>query len=392
VRQYQFDLPTTLRFRDLIEEYGRMRRLEAMTPQRRGQRFNQLVADLLGCWGTDRVQANILGTGEIDVAFTIDGMRFLLEAKWEAGPVSFDPIAKLSRRISQRLSGTRGVFLSMSGYTADAQRDVLRGQQPDMLLIDRTHLEAMLSGLFSPADLFTELVDRASYRGEVYTRLTDLVVSPEETELPPVALGSPLVQDVPVITETATGIHAEVVLYGTQPSATTVDGVTVGPSGRLLLTMPDGVAGVDLGAGVSDWAVPIPGCPAARSPWPTGASWCCMAPPSSGGMATPSRLRAAASQAGPRLPNTLNVSIVGLRGRELLAAAPGVAAARNKVWAELVRSDTHCSVRNTRAENTASALAGGMLSSSKSPTLTRRRSVGRFVLSLAAMAGPISMG
>ena len=74
-----------------------MRRLEAMTPQRRGQRFNQLVADLLGCWGTDRVQANILGTGEIDVAFTIDGMRFLLEAKWEAGPVSFDPIAKLSR-------------------------------------------------------------------------------------------------------------------------------------------------------------------------------------------------------------------------------------------------------------------------------------------------------
>src|SRR6266851_475281 len=261
VRQYQFDLPTTLRFRDLIEEYGRMRRLEAMTPQRRGQRFNQLVADLLGCWGTDRVQANILGTGEIDVAFTIDGMRFLLEAKWEAGPVSFDPIAKLSRRISQRLSGTRGVFLSMSGYTADAQRDVLRGQQPDMLLIDRTHLEAMLSGLFSPADLFTELVDRASYRGEVYTRLTDLVVSPEETELPPVALGSPLVQDVPVITETATGIHAEVVLYGTQPSATTVDGVTVGPSGRLLLTMPDGVAGVDLGAGVSDWAVPIPGCP-----------------------------------------------------------------------------------------------------------------------------------
>ena len=260
VRQYQFDLPTSLRFCALIEEYGRMRRLEDMTPQRRGQRFNQFVADLLGCWGTDRVQANVLGAGEIDAAFTLDGTRFLLEAKWEAGPVSFDPIAKLSRRISQRLSGTRGVFLSMSGYTAGALRDVLRGQQPDMLLVDRDHLEAMLSGLFSPADLFTELVDRASYRGEVYVGLAELAVPPEVAALPALAPGSPPVQDVPVITQTAPGVHAEVVLYGTQPSATTIDGVAVDAGGRLLLTMPEGIARVDLGTGVIDWAVPIPGC------------------------------------------------------------------------------------------------------------------------------------
>ena len=260
MRQYQFDLPATLRLRQLIDEYGRMRRLEEMTPQRRGQRFNQLVADLLGCWGTERVQANVLGTGEIDVAFTIDGTRFLLEAKWEAGPVSFDPIAKLSRRISQRLSGTRGVFLSMSGYTADARRDALRGQQPDMLLIDRTHLEAMLSGLFSPADLFAELVDRASYRGEVYTGLMDLVVPPEETELPALALGSPPEQVIPVVTETAPGVHAEVILHGIQPTATTVDGLAVDQSGQLLLTMPDGIASAGLWTGVTDWAVPIPGC------------------------------------------------------------------------------------------------------------------------------------
>ena len=55
----------------------------------------------------------------------------------------------------------------MSGYTAGAIGDMLRGQQPDILLLDRSHLEAMLSGLFSPADLFTGLLDRASYGGEV---------------------------------------------------------------------------------------------------------------------------------------------------------------------------------------------------------------------------------
>jgi hypothetical protein len=279
VRQYQFDLPTSLRFCALIEEYGRMRRLEDMTPQRRGQRFNQFLADLLGCWGTDRVQAKVLGAGEIDVAFTIDGTRFLLEAKWEAGPVSFDPIAKLSRRISQRLSGTRGVSLSMSGYTAGALRDVLRGQQPGMLLVDRDHLEAMLSGLFSPADLFTELVDRASYRGEVYAGLAERAVPPEVAARPALALASQPVQDIPVITQTAPGVQAEVVLYGTQLSATTIDGVAVDAGGRLLLTMPEGIARVDLGTGVIDWAVPIPGCrrgalaPSMRSGAPRAPGW-----------------------------------------------------------------------------------------------------------------------
>src|SRR5258708_4072236 len=145
VHRYDFDLLAAVRFRELIDEYGRMWRLEGMTPQARGQQFNELVAELLRCWGLERVQANVRSVGEIDVTFAVDGTRFLLEAKWEQGPVSFDPIAKLSRRITQRLAGTRGVCLSMSGYTADALSDMLRGQQPDLLLLDRAHFEAMLT-------------------------------------------------------------------------------------------------------------------------------------------------------------------------------------------------------------------------------------------------------
>jgi hypothetical protein len=142
---YQFDLPAALRLGDMIGEYGRMRRLEGMSPQARGQRLNEFVAELLRYWGLDGAEAGVRGAGEIDVAFAADGTRFVLEAKWEHAPVGFGPIAKLSRRITQRLAGTRGVFLSMSGYTADALSDAVRGQQPDTLLLDRTHLEAMLS-------------------------------------------------------------------------------------------------------------------------------------------------------------------------------------------------------------------------------------------------------
>jgi hypothetical protein len=60
-------------------------------------------------------------------------------------------MAKLRGRITQRLAGTRGVLLSMSGYSDEALEGIVRGQQLDVLLLDRTHLEAMLSGLLSPS-------------------------------------------------------------------------------------------------------------------------------------------------------------------------------------------------------------------------------------------------
>jgi len=232
VHRYNFDIPATLRLRELIAGYGRMRGLEEMTVQQRGQRLNEFVAELLRYWGLGRVEANVRSIGEIDVAFAIDDTRFILEAKWEQAPVSFDPIAKLSRRITQRLTGPRGVFLSMSGYTAGAIGDMLRGQQPDILLLDRSHLEAMLSGLFSPADLFTGLLDRASCRGEVQVPLTGLLMPDDRSPLPALTISSPAGDFPPVITETAPGIHAEVVLHGTQPQDTVIDGITVDGLGQ----------------------------------------------------------------------------------------------------------------------------------------------------------------
>lgn len=267
---YRFDLAAALRFRELIGEYGALRRLEGTTPQLRGQRFNQFIADVLACWGIGRVQVSVRGAGEIDVAFALDGTRFVLEAKWEAGPVDFGPIAKLSRRITQRLTGTRGVFLSMSGYTAGALGDAIRGQQPDMLLLDRGHLEAMLSGLLSPADLLTELLDWASYSGNVHVPLADLLLPAEKPELPEFVLGSEPDQGFPVVTDTAPGVLARVVLHGTRPLAATVDGVALDSAGRLLLTLPAGVARINLGTGVTEWAVPVPGCRGSALPLPDG--------------------------------------------------------------------------------------------------------------------------
>lgn len=135
-----------------------------------------------------------------------------------------------------------------------------------MLLLDRMHLEAMRSGLLSPADLFTELMDRASYRGKVRVALTGLLVPKSQPVLRPNGPDD----SVSVITEMAPGVRGDVVLHGTQPQETIADGIAVDRDSRLLLTMPQGVVRADPGTGASDWAVPVPGCRGSALPCPDG--------------------------------------------------------------------------------------------------------------------------
>jgi hypothetical protein len=97
----------------------------------------------------------------------------------------------------------------------------------------------------------------------------ELIVPPEEPAPPALALGAESDHPVPVVTETGPGVRAEVLLHGSQPSETTVDGIAVDPDGRLLLTMPAGIARVDLRTGRLDWAVPIPVAGAMRWRWRT---------------------------------------------------------------------------------------------------------------------------
>lgn len=160
----------------LIDEYGRLQRLEGCTPQSRGQRFNGLIAEFLQCHGID-ARANHQSAGEIDVLFTVDGVNHVLEAKWLSPKVDTGDIAKLQKRVRQRLAGTCGVLLSMSGYSPDALRDVKDGERLEIILLDRAHWEAMLSDQVPPAKMFALARSRAAFQGDAYSPLPDLLES-----------------------------------------------------------------------------------------------------------------------------------------------------------------------------------------------------------------------
>ncbi|MEO6083817.1 MAG: hypothetical protein ABIQ18_12015 [Umezawaea sp.] len=105
-------LQDPIKWRKLAHDYAQLRQLNnGMTPQVRGQRFNSLIAELFECFGIP-AKANQKSVGEVDVTFNHGGRRFILEAKWENRKTATGPIAKLQRRLEQRMVGASGVLLS----------------------------------------------------------------------------------------------------------------------------------------------------------------------------------------------------------------------------------------------------------------------------------------
>jgi hypothetical protein len=257
--------------RDLIARYGDLRAGDAGTAQARGRALNSVVAAVLRWWGIE-AKVGVQGSGgrdEIDVVFAVDQTRFILEAKWLKDPVDADPVAKLADRIRSRAAGTRGVLLSMSGYTRPVLDAAEHNKWPDILLLDRAHFEAMLCGVADPASLLGAILDHASYRGGSYATLTELLTD-RRPEPPPVFVTvPPAALPWPILNTASPGVTARAVLAGAG-SWPEISGMACGPDGTLLLTVPGGVITANPRTGATSWALCLAGCRGTPAVWPDG--------------------------------------------------------------------------------------------------------------------------
>lgn len=240
-------------WRALIDEYARLERLAGHTPQSRGQRFNGVIAELFECWGLE-ARANDRSKGEIDVGFTHEGVRYVLEAKWEKTKADFGDLAKLRSRVTQRLSGTYGIFLAMAGYTPEALSGVSDGQRLELLLLDRSHWEAMLTGLVPPQELLNLVRDQAAFHGDAFTPLATLLA--QSARPPEIEFGGGTRTE-PILESASEGAHAQVVLSVARSDQLGITGI-----GRdeLLLTMSAGIVRANLATRTVTAAVEVPHC------------------------------------------------------------------------------------------------------------------------------------
>jgi hypothetical protein len=151
----------------LVDRFDSLSSDEGPTPQRRGHDLERLIAECVRMQGWEAEERVRASGQETDVLIHREREYYLVECKWEAGPVGPAAIREFAGRLQQRF-GARGLFLSMGGFTDAAVDDAkgFMGTAPTYLF-GTEDISSLLEGRQSLDDLLNEKVQAAIGRREL---------------------------------------------------------------------------------------------------------------------------------------------------------------------------------------------------------------------------------
>ena len=115
-------------------------------------------------------------TGEqIDGSLVLDAQIYLLEAKWERDPIGEGELLVFSGKVAGKSTFTRGLFISLSGYSDAGLKAITRGKQPNSVLMDGTDLWLVLDERIGLRELLRDKVRRLAEEGRVFIPARELV-------------------------------------------------------------------------------------------------------------------------------------------------------------------------------------------------------------------------
>lgn len=150
-----------------------------ITPQTRGHRFERWINTLLAHDHLAPHTAFRPSGEEVDGSFMHAGRAYLIEAKWWAEEVPASAIYQFKGKVDGKLVGTIGVFVSMSGYSADSIDALRVGKGLNIVLFDSTDIR-------TAANIgFTTVLDfklrQAAEKGEVFVPYIAATTDPQLT-------------------------------------------------------------------------------------------------------------------------------------------------------------------------------------------------------------------
>ncbi len=136
--------------------------------QEAGLRFEGLLTRLFTLFdlqpkGPFRVEGE-----QIDGSIDLDREVYLVEAKWTTEKVNEAALLVLRGKIEGKSQFTRGIFLSVNGYTPEAVQAITKGKSPTFVMMDGSHLYRVLEGHIRLDVLLRRLVRHLAETGSPY--------------------------------------------------------------------------------------------------------------------------------------------------------------------------------------------------------------------------------
>lgn len=108
--------------------------------QKRGRVFERILNGMLSKEKMEPRTSMRPSGEEIDGSFSIGENFYLLEAKWHSSPVPASSLYAFKGKVDGKLTGTVGVFFSMSDYSKEAVDALLCGKELNLILFGRDDL------------------------------------------------------------------------------------------------------------------------------------------------------------------------------------------------------------------------------------------------------------
>lgn len=104
-------------------------KLSELKPQARGYEFERFLRELFEAYGL-APRASFRTVGEqIDGSFQLQNETYLLEAKWQNAPIGAGDLHTFEGKLGEKASWSRGLFLSISGFSQDGLIAFGRGKR-----------------------------------------------------------------------------------------------------------------------------------------------------------------------------------------------------------------------------------------------------------------------
>ncbi len=130
-----------------VELRTKLRQLElppnasAIDKRRRGYKFEQFLGEMLNAEELEPSLRVRPSGEEIDGSFNFGDRTYLFEAKWHGSPIPASSIYAFKGKVDGKLTGTIGIFVSMSGYSKDTVDALTAGKGLNVLLFNGSDIE-----------------------------------------------------------------------------------------------------------------------------------------------------------------------------------------------------------------------------------------------------------
>lgn len=142
--------------------------------QGRGYELEKLLKDIFDLFELDP-RASFRCEGEqIDGAFTFDSTDYVVESKWTKEQIGIEQLDAFNGKIGRRLDNTLGLYVSINGYSTDAVKRFSGGRSV-MILIDGSHVMAILEGRIDLFNLLLRVRRFAAETGQIYVPVHQLL-------------------------------------------------------------------------------------------------------------------------------------------------------------------------------------------------------------------------